>query len=56
MKNPVSGGLSTVVVVEDARTKLAAILNKLSARIAEGKGTALLGEADQEETSNKTSR
>lgn len=48
--------ITNVVVIEDARTKLAAILNKLSARIAEAKGTVLLGDAEQEETSEKTSR
>ena len=39
---------TSVVVVEDARTKLAAILNKLSARIAEAKGVP---PGKQEETS-----
>jgi len=48
--------IASVAVVEDARTKLAAILNKLSDRIAEGKDTALPGDAKQEETSEKTSR
>lgn len=46
-----SAGSSTVVVVEDARTKLAAILNKLSARITEAKDVP----GKQEETSGKTS-
>jgi len=36
------GGSSTVVVVEDARTKLAAIMNKLSVRIAEAEDVPLL--------------
>jgi len=45
-----------VVVVEDARTKLAALINKLSVRSLEAKGTALLGDVEQEETSEKASR
>ncbi len=45
-----------MVMVEDVRTKLAALMNKLSVRSAEAKGTALLGDAEQEETSGKTSR
>ena len=45
----VPGGLSTVVVVEDARTKLAAIMKKLSVRIAEA--VPLLGDGRQEEAS-----
>jgi len=48
--------ITNVVVAEDARTKLAAILNKLSVRIAEAEGTALLGDVEQEETSAKASR
>ena len=47
----VPGGSSTVVVVKDARTKLAAIMNKLPVRIAEVKGVPLLGESKQEEAS-----
>jgi len=50
------GGPSSVVVAEDARTKLVARLDKLSARIAEAKGTALVGDVEQEETSGKASR
>lgn len=48
--------ITSAAMVEDARTKLAAILNKLSVRIEEKKGTALLGNAEQEGTSEKTSR
>ena len=40
-----------MVVVENARTKLAAIKNKLSVRIAEAEDVPLLGEDKQEETS-----
>ena len=44
--------IASVVVVEDARTKLATILNKLSARIAVAKDVP----GEQEETSAKTSQ
>ena len=47
----VPGGSSTVVVVEDARTKLAAIMNELSVRIAEAEDVPLLEEGKQEEAS-----
>lgn len=46
---------TNVAVVEDARTKLTARLDKLSGRITEKKSTALLGNVEQEETSGKTS-
>jgi phage terminase small subunit len=42
------GGSSTVVVVEDARTKLAAVMNKLPVRTAEAKDVPLLGEGKKE--------
>jgi hypothetical protein len=45
------GGSSTVVVVDDARTKLAAIMNKLSIRILEAEDVPPLGEGKQEEAS-----
>ena len=47
----VPDGLSTVVVVEDARTKLAAIMNKLPVRIVEAGDVPPLGESKQEEAS-----
>jgi len=47
----VPGGLSTVVVVEDARTKLATIMKKLSVRTAEAEAVPLLGDGRQEEAS-----
>ena len=43
--------ITSVVVVEDARTKLAAIKNKLSVRIAEAEDVPLLEEGKQEEAS-----
>lgn len=45
------GSSSTVVVVENTRTKLTAIMNKLPVRIAEAKDVPLLEEGKQEETS-----
>ena len=48
--------VTSVVAVEDVRKKLVARLDKLSARIAEAKGTALVGDVEQEETSGKASR
>ncbi|MFC1934128.1 hypothetical protein ACFLXX_03140, partial [Chloroflexota bacterium] len=48
--------VTSVVAVEDVRKKLAASLDKLSARTTEAKGTALVGNVEQEETSEKTSR
>ena len=50
------GGLSIVTVVEDVRTKLAALMNKLSVRSAEAKDVPPLGKGKQEDTSGKTSR
>lgn len=47
--------ITRAAVIDDARTKLAAILNKLSGRFAEKKSTALLGDVEQEETPEKTS-
>jgi len=47
----VPGGSSTVVVVEDARTKLAAIMKKVSVRIAEAEAVPLLGDGRLEEAS-----
>ena len=47
----VLGGLSTVVVVEDAKTKLAAITNKLSVGNSGAEGTPPTGEGKQEQAS-----
>ncbi len=49
------GGSSTVVVVENARTKLAAIINKLSVGVAEAEDVPPLEEGKQEGPSSKTS-
>ena len=40
-----------MAVVEDARTKLAAIMNELSVRIAQAEDVPLLGWGKQEEAS-----